>query len=160
MTGWADDILLQCPKCGHVEDIQGYDVLGADPGNLFCNQCNFEGVMIDVPTEPTAVIDNRGQAMQTAKFYGASDDLIEVEGIKGGNEFNVIADGPHMASFNLGGKMRVHAIYDGCWSFAPAMVDESIPLPDWPIRVKQEGYTTVLEIDVPDDVKVFHERKQ
>lgn len=97
--------------------------------------------------------------MQTAKFYGASDDLVEVEGVKGGDEFNVYGDGPHMALFNLGGKMRVHAIYDGCWSFAVGMVDKAIPLPEWPVRVTSEGYTTVVEIDVPDDVKVFLERK-
>lgn len=97
--------------------------------------------------------------MKTAKFYGASDDLIEVEGIRGADEFNVYGDGPHMARFNLGGMMRIHAIYDGCWSFAVGMVDEEIPLPDWPVRLTSEGYSMVLEIDVPDTVKVFQEKE-
>ena len=99
--------------------------------------------------------------MKTAKFYGASDDLIEVEGVKGADEFNVVAAGPHIASFNLGGKMRIHALYDGCWSFAVSQVDEEIPLPDWPIRISQSKdskYSTCLEVDVPDDVKLFQEK--
>jgi len=99
--------------------------------------------------------------MQTATFYGSSDDLIEIGGVKGADEFNIIEDGPHIATFNLGGKMRVHAIYDGCWSFAVGQVDEEIALPNWPIRIKQSeenDYSTSLEIDVPDDVKVFHEK--
>lgn len=98
--------------------------------------------------------------MQTAVFYGASDDLIEIEGVKGGNEFGIFKVGPYIAAFNLGGKMRIHSIYDGCWSFAVGQVDEEIPLPDWPIRIKWpggRGYSTRLEIDVPDDVKVFQE---
>jgi hypothetical protein len=64
--------------------------------------------------------------MQTAIFYGSSDDLIEVDGVKGGDEFNAYTPGDncYAGSFNLGGKMRIHAIYDGCWSFAVGQVDE------------------------------------
>jgi hypothetical protein len=101
--------------------------------------------------------------MQTAKFYGASDDLIEVEGVKGADEFTALADGPFAAVFNLGGKMRVYAIYDGCWMFAVGQVDEDIPLPNWPVRIKQHPetkYTVLLEIDVPDDVKLFVEKSE
>jgi Zn ribbon nucleic-acid-binding protein len=35
--------LFRCRKCYHVTDEQNYDVLGADDGNLFCNQCGHEG---------------------------------------------------------------------------------------------------------------------
>jgi len=102
--------------------------------------------------------------MQTAVFYGASDDLIEVEGVKGADEFGAYvggAAGIH-ATFNVGGKLRVHAIYDGCWCFAVGQVDEDIALPDWPLRIgMQPGtpYSTRLEIKVPDDVKIFRERE-
>lgn len=100
--------------------------------------------------------------MQTAVFYGASDDLVEVEGVLGGDEFGVYqsGNGRYHGSFLLGGEMRVHAIYDGTWSFAVGQVDEAVPLPDWPVRLKWpggRGYSTRLEIDVPEGVKVFHE---
>lgn len=99
--------------------------------------------------------------MQTAVFYGVSDDLVEVEGVKGADEFGVYAtESRYRGCWNLGGRLRVHAVYDGCWSFAVGQVDESIPLPDWPVRLKWpggRGYSTRLEIDVPDDVKVFPE---
>ena len=100
--------------------------------------------------------------MQRAVFYGGSDDLIEVEGVKGAEEFNVYGDGPMMARFNLGGQMRIAALYiEGCWSFAIGQVDESIPLPDWPVRIEQHQsveYSTRLEIEVPNNVKVFQEK--
>ena len=99
--------------------------------------------------------------MQTAKFWGSSDDLIEIEGVKGGDEFNGLTKDEELiaGTFNLGGKIRVRALYDGCWSFAVGQVDEDIPLPDWPIRIEQheKGYSTALIIECPDDVKVFRE---
>lgn len=102
--------------------------------------------------------------MQTAIFYGASDDLIEIEGVKGADEFGPSTDRqPYMASFNLSGKMRVHVIYDGCWSFAIGLVNEGIPLPDWPVRITQHDdpfYSMHLEIDVPDDIVLIHERDE
>lgn len=102
---------------------------------------------------------------QIAVFYGASDDLIEVEGVKGADEFSAwTKDDDDVAGvFNVGGKLRVRAIYDGCWSFSVGQVDEDIPLPDWPIRVRQSAsvpYSVALEIECPDDVKVFREGRQ
>ena len=102
--------------------------------------------------------------MQTAIFYGASDDLIEVEGVKGGDEFNVISDDTCVAIFNVGGKMLVYALYGpmGVWGFGVSQIDDEVRLPDWPIRItngEPDGmpatiYTTKLEIDVPDDAVV------
>lgn len=34
--------MYRCPHCGNVEDADGCDCLGAEPGCLFCNQCNGE----------------------------------------------------------------------------------------------------------------------
>lgn len=100
--------------------------------------------------------------MQTAVFYGSSDDLIEVSGVKGANEFYAdnANDSRIMGVFQLGGKMRVYAIYDGCWSFAVGQVDDEIDLPDWPIRLHpsiENTYSMELAVDVPDDVKLFRE---
>lgn len=98
--------------------------------------------------------------MKTVKFYGASDDLVEVEGIPGADEFwcDTTCAPFAYATFVVGGKVRVRAIYDGCWSFAVGQVDEDLELPAWPIRITQHAdpsYSVLLEIDVPDDTSVM-----
>lgn len=104
--------------------------------------------------------------MKTLRMYGASDDLVEAEGVPGADEFG--AEGSHdiAATFVLGGKMRIHALYThvGCWGFAISQVDEDVQLPDWPIRISQYndgirpgGYSTLLEVDVPDDATLIRE---
>lgn len=40
-----EDLLL-CPLCGAVALMDGYDVLGADEGKLFCNACRGEHAMV------------------------------------------------------------------------------------------------------------------
>ena len=56
---WGDDIdwedfVEQCPQCGYVDNRDGFDVLGADEGNLFCNQCHSEIKPIDVDSPKQA----------------------------------------------------------------------------------------------------------
>lgn len=43
---------FRCPNCGHATDLDGFDVGGADPGNLFCTQCSFEHPMWSSSVEP------------------------------------------------------------------------------------------------------------
>lgn len=93
------------------------------------------------------------------KIYGASDDLIEVEDIKGADEFGAYGSEPIRDEFIVagsGGQLRLIAIYDGCWSFAIAPVDEDVPIPNWPVRVSlgERGYSTLLEIDTPPDATI------
>ena len=97
--------------------------------------------------------------MKVCTIYGSSDDLIEIGGVEGAGEFNIISDDLCIASFVLGNKMRIRALYDGCWSFAVGQVDEDIELPEWPVKISQaeNGYSTLLEIKVPDDVKIRRE---
>jgi len=50
--------------------------------------------------------------------------------------------------------IRVHAIYDGCWSFAAGQLakDRAIPA-EWSVRVEQEhGYSTRLVIETGDEL--------
>lgn len=107
--------------------------------------------------------------MKTFTIYGASDDLIETDGIPGCDEFGAYGtdDGPN-ASFILAGpngSMRIVAFYGigrkGLWYFAPCQVGEDVPFPDWPIRVHAgepaRGYSTVLEVEVPEGTTLVRE---
>lgn len=91
--------------------------------------------------------------MKTFTIYGSSDDLVETSGVPGTDEFNIISSGDHVGTFILGQRIRIEVYYDGVWSFALAQVEEEIRFPDWPIRISQadNGYSTYIEIDVPDN---------
>lgn len=56
------ETLYRCPQCGNVDDLQGFDVLGADDGNLFCIKCHLENPMEEVhegsPDSPTVIDAN------------------------------------------------------------------------------------------------------
>lgn len=105
--------------------------------------------------------------MKTIRIYGASDDLVEIEGdVPGCDEYDVGGPRLVMARFLVGPLdsgtvgLRVFAIYDGCWSFAIGQVGESRPLPGWPIRITQSSdvpYSVQIEIDVPDNFCVCRE---
>lgn len=94
----------------------------------------------------------------TIKISGGSDDLVEVEGCEGADEFNVYGPGPVMWRGDLiapgGDAIRVRALLgeEGCWSFAVGQPDEAIMFPEWPIRIRQHthaDYSVLVEIDAP-----------
>ncbi len=93
------------------------------------------------------------------KFSGHSDDNIHIEGNQRGIDVAHPLNGEPFdyAILNVGGTMKVYAFYNGTWFFAVGLIDEDIPLPTWPIKHYMEGYSAVMEIDVPDDVRVFQE---
>ncbi len=99
------------------------------------------------------------------EIYGGSDDLIEIR-VDGKNkdEFNV---NPHDNNYagmllitTIGGAqgVRVHAIYDGCWSFAIGLLDEDRSLPNyWTFGLQQEhGYSMKLIVDTKDDLVLIN----
>lgn len=104
--------------------------------------------------------------MKTVTFYGSSDDLVEIDGIKGADEFNVYEqiNAFEVITGVIGEEtgLRVLAIYDndGTWSFAVALLGEGIELPDWemellsPNQHEMNNYSTMLSIEVPDDARV------
>lgn len=93
-------------------------------------------------------------------IYGASDDLIEVEGCKGADEFSAYANDLAVWGGDLiapdGTQMRVYAIYDGCWHFSVGQVEEDVRLPGWPVQILQHesGYSTLLRIEAPDGTRL------
>lgn len=95
--------------------------------------------------------------MNTCIFWGSSDDLIEVQGVPGADEFCNARDDIVKGVFHIGGQLQIIALYDGCWSFSVGKVDEDVDWPDWPIRIKpseHNAYSAQLEIDVPKYVSV------
>lgn len=91
-------------------------------------------------------------------IYGASDDLVEIEG-PGGDEVGcynkrviVTIHAPDKSS----GVHVTMAYVDPCvWQATVAQLDEDIPIP--PCRVTSRGYTAVVEIDAPDGATVSWE---
>lgn len=53
-------------------------------------------------------------------------------------------------------RMAVTGIYghECMWSVGIAPIEDDDVMPDWPMEWKFEGYTTVLVIDLPEDVKI------
>lgn len=99
--------------------------------------------------------------MKTLKVYGASDDLIEIDGLNGRDEFGAYPKGNYagyMALRSRGVCVHIHAIYDGSWAFAVCPQDGDYEKsPDWPIRRTfgaDVPYSETLEIDVPDDAVI------
>lgn len=68
-------------------------------------------------------------------FSGANDDLVEVEGgVEEEFSINDIRSDVGHTRFLVespAGRVIVHAIYDGCWSFAYGMAEEADEIPDW-----------------------------
>jgi hypothetical protein len=111
--------------------------------------------------------------MKTYVIYGASDDLVEVEGAIR-EEYNCWDE--HGAQLTLAyevdtdhmrGGVRVHVKYElsGCWSVGISPLDEDIPIPaDWTFELRPGSeprddvsagrYTAVLFATVDDDVSL------
>ena len=108
--------------------------------------------------------------MKNFKIYGASDDIIDTSGLASCDEFNIIPHGVYVAKFLLhsfSGKLYIHALYDGCWSFAiSAIEDDCCKLPDWEM-ISTFGvdtrYSWTVEIKCPDDtvlVQIFPNKEE
>ena len=98
--------------------------------------------------------------MLTLKMYGASDDLIEAEGLPGCDEFTAGSIGCQAGRFEVQsreGSIVIHALYDGSWCFAVGSSDaesDHSAMPDWKItRIwgADEPYSETLLIECPDD---------
>jgi hypothetical protein len=98
------------------------------------------------------------------EFYGSGDDNMCFR-INGGRENGGTSDevGCYQSGKDLhhctmlvstiGGTagVKIHAIYDGCWSFAVGMTDEGRKLPDWVFRVDREHKCSTRLVIVTGD---------
>ena len=99
--------------------------------------------------------------MKTIQIYGASDDLIEVDGAcKGCDEYNARNHGIVAGTLHLDdgvNHVRVHCIYDGSWAFAVCPQDGDCDKMPWPVRYSfghDTPYSQTVSIDVPDNCEV------
>lgn len=102
-----------------------------------------------------------------ATFYGSSDDLVETTLGDRAEEFYVNEQQCYAGCIDLVGAtgvtlLKVHAIYDGCWTFAPGLEDEDA---GWPEGVtfalglaSDNGYSAHLTIDGLPEGTTFQER--
>lgn len=99
-----------------------------------------------------------------ATFYGSSDDLVEVTLGEQAEEFYVNEERNYAGCADLVGPngvtlLKVHAIYDGCWTFAPGLEEEGAGFPEG-VTFKidlgwDNNYSTCLTIDgLPEGTKI------
>ena len=97
--------------------------------------------------------------MRVLKFYGASDDLFEIEGTRG-EEPDERDEGTVEVKDSEGNGLHVHCVYGvtgtACWMVGVAPIDEDIPIPDWPMKftLGGRGYSAMLTLEAPDDAVV------
>jgi hypothetical protein len=93
----------------------------------------------------------------TITIHGASDDLVEVDGCKGADEFGADDWSAELVAPD-GGQMRVYCRFEdnGCWSVGVSQVDEDVPLPSWPLTITQQerGGSALLTIDAPEGTRL------
>lgn len=101
------------------------------------------------------------------KIYGASDDLVEIEGHVtdeiGCYDKNVLLTigWPNEETPQMGRGLYVLMRYSpphfnhGCWTAELSPLEEEAEIP-WPVSIKlgRRGYTVEINIECPDDVPV------
>jgi hypothetical protein len=90
-------------------------------------------------------------------IYGASDDLVEVEG-HFREEYSAIDVPCTLRLVGDEGEIAVTMEYgdNGCWHATVAMPDEGAPLP-WPVSItaaEECAYSVSVTVDCGEDVKV------
>jgi hypothetical protein len=96
------------------------------------------------------------------EIYGASDDLIEVEGCEGADEFYVDAAGRWQADLIAPGgeAMRVRAEWDppgACgWVISLGYASHGVPFPDWGNGTGPGPgeYSVLVRVDAPEGTRL------
>jgi hypothetical protein len=89
----------------------------------------------------------------TITIYGTNDELIEVEGCEGADEFHGTEWSADIVGPGAIEQMHVTVWFpdNGCWQVGVGQVDEAIQLPLWPVTISQHesGYSALLTIEAP-----------
>ena len=97
--------------------------------------------------------------MKTLIFKGYSDDTFGEYGVTNEDVDNcgsmrpiqcvITAEGTQLVVTGQYGRSGL-----GTWDVGISLPDEELPMLEWAIRVRFEDYTTVVEVDVPDDFEL------
>ena len=104
------------------------------------------------------------------KISGHSDDIVDVEGCEGADEFYVahVTDGSvswhaDLVAPGAAEQVQVSAFIgggdgDGCWHVALGQPLESVPFPSWPVEFGQDknGYSVLVTIDAPEGTRLVN----
>lgn len=92
--------------------------------------------------------------MKHLTFYGASDDLFEIEG---DIREEICASAKEKVTFTTAG-IEITVKYEGVWGIYVKQIDEDIPVTAENLKLSVEprmnggqGYSMRLDMDVPDD---------
>jgi len=100
----------------------------------------------------------RGEKAMKIKFEGHSDDTFGAYWKGGDVDHDDCANGTVRTIVVKAGdqRMAVTGVYgQGCmWSVGIAPIEDDEPMPDWPMTWSFSGYSTVLEVEVPDGFEV------
>ncbi len=111
----------------------------------------------------------------TIKIYGASDDLVEIEGHPDGDEVGCYEKDVIVTIGNASGGLLVRMSYEdrfkgapgltdaafGCWSATVAPIAEDIPIP-WPVTITNpigrngRGYSACVTVECPDETPLLY----
>jgi hypothetical protein len=74
----------------------------------------------------------------TITIMGASEDLVEVEGCEGADEFNCESWSADLVGPDVAEQVHVSAWFcdNGCWQVGVGQVLEDVRLPSWPVTIK------------------------
>lgn len=104
--------------------------------------------------------------MAELTVFGASDDLVEVSGIDGADEFSAPGNSRWTGVLEApnGETALLYVDYrkNGTWTAALGLFEEGYKLPSWPVKVETNelnDYSTFTTITVPDGTKITDARK-
>lgn len=103
--------------------------------------------------------------MRRLTFSGASDDLFELEGTHAGEPDEIGCNRDLAAAVSVrteaeglvvSARYAPREIKVGCWIIGISPLDEGVAIPDWKMAwsLAPNGYSSMLQIDVPEDARV------
>jgi len=98
--------------------------------------------------------------MATLEIYGASDDLVEISGIEGADEYNCDGSWRGVIEAPDGSTANVYVDYrdNGCWTVSLGLFEEEFHLPTWEVSTAFDPavcrYSTIATIQVPEGTTI------